>query len=498
MTATVMTKRWDESMIMTAGDDPSFDAFLAFLHDDNATGVGKAEDITTAALPIVTIRQSNDHPSERLPSHQHSPVKNNHQSVHRPSSQQYPTPPHISNIDRPSIINRRQSTRSSNGEKTTIVHNNTTTTTIIDATTRAKVLQKGGGGGGTTNNNSTIMQNGRLGVDTSKSPNSMKHNNNIIVSHSSHINNNGGGGGSSPRRSFMAPVIIELDDKWSEHHNVLRQGLHQGRIGGNNNNKTKGTKNKKGGFLSRFDRMFHPPVASTSKILENYNINIKDDEEILSIGLSSITSNGSSKRSIHSTLLDPFFAKLTPSSRSSKRNNNNNMETMKQHTVHHFEEDQMTCSPAIIDSERMDALSPSSLLHPTNSNEEYSLQYSSLSIEDNTSELAIGSSTNNKRIIFPTTTTTTEKGATAKCNNNIHRELTTNDNNIIRDDLIELFLRGGKEKVDSQLHNSFDDTVVIRGGRGGGEERTKFDEEEDRRRRKPKRSDGREHQLIFI
>jgi hypothetical protein len=299
----------------------------------------------------------------------------------------------------------------------------------------------------------------------------------------------------------MAPVIIELDDKWSEHHKVLRQGLHhQGRIGGNNNNKTNGAKNKKGGFLSRFDRMFHPPVASTSKILENYNINIKDDEEILSIGLSSITSNGSSKRSIHSTLLDPFFAKITPSS-SSKRNNNHNMEKMKQHTVHHFEEDQMTCSPAIIiDSERMDALSPSSLLHQHCSNtndEEYSLQYSSLSIEDNTSELAIGSSTN-KRIIFPTTTT--DKGATAKCNNNIHRELTTNDdedNNIIRDDLIELFLRGGKEKVDSQLHNSFDDTVVIRGGRGG-EERTKFDEEKERRRRRPKRSDGREHQLIFI
>ena len=314
------------------------------------------------------------------------------------------------------------------------------------------------------------MQNGRL-VDTSNSPNSTKHNNKIIVSHS---NNNNNRGGSSPRRSFNAPVIIELDDKWSEHHNVL-QGLHQGRGG---NNKTKGAKNKKGGILRRFDRMFHPPAASTSKILENYNINIKDDEEIQSIGLSSITSNGSSKRSIHSTLLDPFFAR-TPSSISKC---NNNMERTK--TNHfHLEEEQMTCS---FPAEGI-ALSPSSLLHPT-SNEEYSLQYSSLSIDD-TSELAIGSSS--KCIIFPLTT---EKGD-AKCNNNIRESTTVVDNNI-RDDLIELFLKGGNEKVDSQLHNSFDDTVVIRGGGSG--ERTRFDEEKDRRRRKPKRSDGREHQLIFI
>jgi hypothetical protein len=497
MTATVTTGR-EESMNMTvADDDPSFDAFLAFLHDDNATG-GKAEDVTKhTALPITIRQNKKDHPSERLPSHQHSPMKHN-QYIHRISSQ-YPSPPHISNIDRPSIINRRQSTRSSNGEKTTIVHNNTTTTTIIDATTGTKVLQKGGGGGGgggggTTNKNPTIIQNGKLVVESSNSPNSTKHNNNIIVFHSNNNNNNGGGGSSPRRSSFIAPVIIELDEKWSEHHKVLRQGLHnQGRRGGNNN-KTKGAKNKKGGFLSRrFDRMFHPPVASTSEILENYNINIKDEEEILSIGLSSITSNGSSKRSIHSTLLDPFFAKITPSS-SSKRNTNN-MEKMKHNTVHRFEEEQMTCSPAIIDS-GMNALSPSSLLHQHCSNitndEEYSLQYSSLSIEDDTSELAIGSSTN-KRIIFPTT----DKGATAKCNSNIRRESTTKEDDNIRDDLIELFLKGGKEKVDSQLHNSFEDTIVIRGGRGG-EERTKFDEEKDRIRRKPKRSDGREHQLIFI
>ena len=79
----------------------------------------------------------------------------------------------------------------------------------------------------------------------------------------------------------------------------------------------------------------------------------------------------------------------------------------------------------------------------------------------------------------------------------IRESTTKEDNNIRDDDLIELFRRGGNEKVDSsqQRHNSFDDTVVIR---GGGGERTRFDEENDRIRRKPKRSDGREHQLIFI
>ena len=420
------------------GDDPSFDAFLAFLHDDNATG--KAE---VTALPITT-RQNNDHPSERLPSLHHSTVKKN-QSIHRVSSHPAPPHPHMSSssangvgkMDRPSIINRRQSTRSSNGEKTTIAHNNTTT--IIDATTGARVLQKGGGGGGggETINNPT-MQNGRL-VDTSNSPNSTKHNNKIIVSHNR--------GGSSPRRSFNAPVIIELDDKWSEHHNVL-QGLQQS---GSSKNKIQGVKNSKrgGGILSRFDRMFHPPVTSTSKILENYNINIKDDEEIQSIGISSISSNGS-KRSLHSTLLDPFFAKIA----SSKRNMEacNPTESMPFSSFHHQQ-----CS--------------------TN-DEEYSLQYSVLPLLEDTSSVSI-----------------VEKAAPPEYS--VRESTTKEDNNIRDDDLIELFLRGGNEKVDSaqQLHNSFDDTVVIR---GGGGERTRFDEENDRRRRKPKRSDGREHQLIFI
>lgn len=381
--------------MMTAGDDPGFDAFLAFLHDDNATGK----------------------PSQ----HASSPSVKNNQSVHRISS--HPAPPPHSNIDRPRIVNRRQSTHSSNGEKTTIAHKNTTTTSTItiNANNEARmVLQKGG----TTNNHPT-MQNGRL-FDFSNSPT-------IVVSHNN--NKSRGGGSSRSRRSFTAPVIIELDNKWKDHHNVL-QGLQHS--GGGNNNKTKGIKNKKGGLLSRFDRMFHPPpVTSTSKILHNYNINIRDDEEIMSNGVSSISSNGST-RSLHSTLLDPLFAK-TPPPRCSKRN---------------MEKEQMAFN------------------NPTE-NDEYSLQYSLLPLED-TSELVFDE-------------------VAAECN--IRESTTKEDYNDIRNGLVELFLRGGKGKVDSLLHKSFDDTVVIR---GGGGERTRFDEEKDRRRRKPKRSDGREHQLIFI
>ena len=76
-------------------------------------------------------------------------------------------------------------------------------------------------------------------------------------------------------------VIIELDDKWSEHHNVL-QGLQSGSKTKVRNKKVNHHQRGSGRglrILSRFDRMFHSHVNSTGTNMVLKNHNKKDDNE---------------------------------------------------------------------------------------------------------------------------------------------------------------------------------------------------------------------------